>query len=165
MKYRGNRGSEWRKWDLHVHTPESGMSNKFGNNWDEYVKALFQTAILNEVAVIGITDYFTIDGYKKLKREYCENVPKLLELFDNDAELVNKIRQIKLFPNIEFRLNTFVGSSRINYHVIFSDQLSIEDIEDNFLHELKFSYEQYPDATDCRHSLKRSNIEDLGKKL
>lgn len=165
MKYRGNRGSEWRKWDLHVHTPESGMSNKFGNNWDEYVKALFQTAILNEVAVIGITDYFTIDGYKKLKREYCENVPKLLELFDNDAELVDKIRQIKLFPNIEFRLNTFVGSSRINYHVIFSDQLSIEDIEDSFLHELKFSYEQYPDATDCRHSLKRSNIENLGKKL
>ncbi|KAA6306661.1 hypothetical protein EZS27_041676, partial [termite gut metagenome] len=21
------RGSEWRKWDLHVHTPESGMAN------------------------------------------------------------------------------------------------------------------------------------------
>ena len=37
MKYIENRGSEWRKWDLHVHTPESGMSNKFGNNWDEYV--------------------------------------------------------------------------------------------------------------------------------
>ena len=78
MRYIENRGSEWRKWDLHVHTPESGMSNKFGNNWDEYVKALFQTAISNEVAVIGVTDYFTIDGYKKLKKEYYEDRSKLL---------------------------------------------------------------------------------------
>ena len=165
MRYIENRGSEWRKWDLHVHTPESGMSNKFGNNWDEYVKALFQTAISNEVAVIGVTDYFTIDGYKKLKKEYYEDRSKLLTLFDNDVELVDRIQQIRLFPNVEFRLNKFVGSSRINYHVIFSDQLSIEAIEDNFLHELKIIYEQYPDATDCQHSLKRSNIENLGKKI
>ena len=165
MMYTENRGSEWRKWDLHVHTPESGMSNNFGDNWDEYVKTLFQTAILNDVAVIGVTDYFTIDGYKKLKREYCENRSRLLALFDNDVDLVDKIQQIKLFPNVEFRLNKIVGSSRINYHVIFSDQLSIEDIEDNFLHELKLIYEQYPDATDCRYSLKRSNIEKLGAKI
>ena len=165
MRYKENRGSEWRKWDLHVHTPESGLSNNFGGNWDEYVKTLFQTAILNDVAVIGVTDYFTIDGYKKLKREYCENRSKLLALFDNNVDIVDKIQQIRLFPNVEFRLSTFVGSSRINYHVIFSDQLSIENIEENFLHELKIIYEQYPDATDCRYSLKRSNLEKLGEKL
>ena len=28
------KGSEWNKWDLHIHTPESGMANEFGNDWD-----------------------------------------------------------------------------------------------------------------------------------
>ncbi len=26
-----NRGSEWRIWDLHVHTPETAKNNQFGN--------------------------------------------------------------------------------------------------------------------------------------
>ncbi len=66
--YQENRGSEWHKWDLHVHTPASGLNNQFGGDtedaWDRYVKTLFTTAIANEVSVIGITDYFLIDGYK-----------------------------------------------------------------------------------------------------
>ena len=28
-----NRGSEWRKWDLHVHTPES---NGYSGTWEEF---------------------------------------------------------------------------------------------------------------------------------
>ena len=64
------RGSEWRKWDLHVHTPYSYLNNQFGSNFDEYVKQLFLNAILSQIAVIGITDYFSIDGYKKIKQEY-----------------------------------------------------------------------------------------------
>ena len=31
--------------------------------------------------------------------------------------------------------------NRVNYHVIFSDKVSINDIEENFLHELEFIYE------------------------
>ena len=54
------RGSEWRKWDLHVHTPESKLNNGFGSNWDKYVKILFTKAIENGIWAIGITDYFTI---------------------------------------------------------------------------------------------------------
>ena len=73
MHYSENRGSEWHKWDLHVHTPASGLNNQFGqtdNAWDEYVKVLFTTALEQEVVAIGITDYFLIDGYKKLVNEY-----------------------------------------------------------------------------------------------
>ena len=36
------KGSEWNKWDLHIHTPESGMANQFGNDWDKYVLSLFK---------------------------------------------------------------------------------------------------------------------------
>ena len=67
-----NRGSEWRFWDLHIHTPFSALSNGFGNDWDNYVKILLKKAIENNVSVIGMTDYFTIDGYKKIKEDYLE---------------------------------------------------------------------------------------------
>ena len=67
------KGSEWNKWDLHIHTPESGMANQFGNDWDKYVLSLFKSVIANNIAVIGITDYFTIDGYKKLLTDYLKN--------------------------------------------------------------------------------------------
>lgn len=58
------RGSIWRKWDLHVHTPESGMANEFPHDWDSYVTMLFKRAIEEDIAVIGITDYFTMKLFK-----------------------------------------------------------------------------------------------------
>ncbi|MDZ7721053.1 MAG: hypothetical protein U5K72_19690 [Balneolaceae bacterium] len=56
------RGSVWQKWDLHVHTPIS-YEQKFGNDWDEYVKQLKSKAIEHGINVMGVTDYFSIDGY------------------------------------------------------------------------------------------------------
>lgn len=163
--YSPNRGSEWRKWDLHIHTPESGLSNAFNKDWDLYVKTLFKSAINNNVAVLGITDYFSIDGYKKLKYDYIENNSKLDELFDSDAEFIKKVKSITLFPNIEFRLNTLINGNRINYHVIFSDDVKIEDIEDCFLHEIDFIYNQDPFYGNDTYKLKKRFIEELGAKL
>lgn len=125
------KGSIWRKWDLHVHTPFSILNNEFGSNWDQYVKELFTKAIANHISAIGITDYFTIDGYKKLKIDYLNNPKKLLDLFTPEEILI--IKDILILPNVEFRLNKFVGQSRINFHVLFSDDVSIEDIEENDL--------------------------------
>jgi ABC-type lipoprotein export system ATPase subunit len=158
-----NKGSEWRKWDLHIHSPESGMSNNFGGNWDDYVKVLFQTAIENDVAVLGITDYFTIDGYKKIKNDYLNNETKLHELFDENE--IIRIKNINIFPNIEFRLKTIIGTSRVNYHVIFSDEVSINDIEENFLHDIEFAYEHYPFEPTNKSKLKKNNLIELGAKL
>lgn len=124
------KGSEWNKWDLHIHTPESGMANQFGNDWDKYVLSLFKSVIANNIAVIGITDYFTIDGYKKLLTDYLSNDQKMKSLF-TPAE-ISAIKNIAIFPNIEFRLKTIVNGSRINYHIIFSNEVAIEDIEENF---------------------------------
>ena len=36
------RGSEWRKWDLHIHTPFSYLNNQFGDDFDKYVKNVFK---------------------------------------------------------------------------------------------------------------------------
>lgn len=158
-----NKGSQWRKWDLHVHTPFSILNNGFGNDWDLYVKNLFIKALENDICAIGITDYFTIDGYKKLKKDYLENDNKLNSLFS--SEQVKKIKKILILPNVEFRLNKLVGSNRINFHVIFSDKVDIEDIEENFLHELDFVYESGPQKEDEKRKLKERNLLELGQKL
>ena len=61
------RGPLWRKWDLHVHTPASILDNQFPTSsgepdWEAYVQVLERS----DMAVIGVTDYFTIEGYRKL---------------------------------------------------------------------------------------------------
>jgi len=162
------KGSKWRKWDLQIHTPFSILNNQFGNPdeenvWYNYVKELFRKAIEKNIAVIGITDYFVVEGYKKIENEYLNNDSKLESLFTNDE--VEKIKGILLLPNVEFRLNTFVVRDSINFHVIFSEEISINDIEENFLHEIDFAYEGNPQRQDEKWKLKIENLRKLGDKL
>ena len=152
------QGSEWRKWDLHIHTPLSILSNHFPRaasgqpDWDAYLQRLVSC----DVAVVGITDYFTIDGYKQLRE------------FKAQGRLPNISR---IFPNIEFRLSHVLSSKkdsvprRLNFHVIFSDEVSPHDIEEHFLHDLKFFYQGSPQGDDETRKLKPSNLEELGKRL
>lgn len=101
-----SRGSIWKKCDFHVHTPFSALANNFGSDFDAYVKTLFKTAIEKKNHVVGITDYFTIEGYKKIRSDYLEKPEKLKELFSDDEIL--RIKSILILPNIEFRLNKIV---------------------------------------------------------
>ncbi len=158
------RGSEWRKWDLHVHTPASGLANGFNGDWDNYVKTLFTLALERGVAVIGITDYFTIEGYEKLINDYIRKDDKLLELFGTQ-EIVDRVKSILLLPNIEFRLDKMVNSNRVNYHIIFSNDVTISDIKENFLEEIKFVYESEPFEEDNTRKLTHNNLEELGRKI
>nr|WP_287412666.1 hypothetical protein [Pseudodesulfovibrio sp.] len=158
-----SRGSVWRRWELHTHTPCSHLNNGFGSDWDKYVKELFSRAIRNNIAAIGLTDYFTIDGYKKIKKDYLNNGSKLEKLFTQEE--IKKIKKILIIPNIEFRLSSLVDGNRINFHVIFSNQIPIQDIEENFLHELAFVYEGRPHSEDEHWKLKPCNLMKLGKKL
>ena len=89
------KGSAWRKWDLHVHTPDS-LVNSYGshNAWDRFIKELRN--LPPEFKVLGINDYIFIDGYKKLLEEKAKgNLPNI--------DL--------LLPVIELRLNKFGGSN------------------------------------------------------
>lgn len=165
------RGSEWGKWDLHIHTPVSILNNSFGNDWDLYVQRLFKSAIENKVVAIGITDYFSIDGYKKLKSDYLQNHSKLEALFDETE--IEIIKNILVIPNIEFRIsklvvdkeNALTWNRKVNYHIIFSDKLQIDDIEENFLHRLEFENTALVGESSQTNSLTRRNLELLGTKL
>lgn len=165
------KGSEWNKWDMHIHTPASILNNDFGNDWDEYVKTLFQTAIREQVVAIGITDYFSIDGYKKIREDYLHSELKLQELFAEDE--IEKIKNIFVFPNIEFRINKLIvgkekdlkWNKKVNFHVLFSDKVATEDIEENFLQQLRFENVGVGDGTPQKVSLTKRNLIELGSKL
>jgi hypothetical protein len=141
------RGSIWRKWDLHVHSPASALANEFGDDWDQYIATL---AALKDVAVLGITDYFSIEGYRRVlqHRQQLSNIDLIL-------------------PNVELRLNTFVGKDarRVNYHVIFSDEVPPEDIENHFFGQLHFQRDGTPSGGVQEWMINRTNLEHLGAQL
>ena len=143
-----NNGSEWRKWDLHVHTPESIVheykKGKHDDVWERYFVELEK--LPSDIKVLGINDYWFLDGYKKVK-EHKES---------------GRLSNIDLIlPVIEFRLRDFVGSSqlnKINYHIIFSDKLTVEEIEGEFLRRIEITeYEN--------RSLTKDNLIAFGNKI
>lgn len=153
------RGSVWRKWDLHVHTPDSLVQQYGGAGadvWVKFIQAL--SALPPEIKVLGINDYIFLDGYKKVLA----------------AKEAGKLPNIDLLlPVIELRLDKFGGSksglSRVNYHVIFSDEIKPEIIESQFLSALCSKYVLTPEHESLRTSGKwaavptRQSIEDLGR--
>ncbi|GHT79230.1 hypothetical protein FACS1894104_3570 [Actinomycetota bacterium] len=55
------RGSEWRRWDLHVHTR---ASYDYAYNAEDAEDLLVRAWGENEIAAVAITDHFLIDADK-----------------------------------------------------------------------------------------------------
>lgn len=165
-----NRGSEWRKWDLHVHTPYAFLKNEFGDpnqdmTWDNYIKSLFRKAIDEKIYAIGITDYFSLDGYEKVL-SYIEDTSKLSKpTIGFSSDDIEKIKNILILPNIEFRIKCIVGSNRVNFHVIFSNEIALRELKENFLETLTFVYQANPSAYEDIRKLTKNNLITLGQRL
>lgn len=156
-----SQSSKWNVWDFHLHTPFSILNNGFGNpedpvTWEEYVTQITAKAQEKGVVALGITDYFTVEGYKKVLR--LRNEGKLENLF--------------IFPNIEFRVDKVIYRSksgseprRLNLHVLLSPEIEAQEIEEGFLHDLDFYYEQNPFDTATTRKLKISNLQEFGELL
>jgi ABC-type lipoprotein export system ATPase subunit len=124
------RGAEWRRWDLHVHTPASQLGSPFvGVSWSDYVNALEDAAARHEVAVIGVTDYMTIDGYEKLLS------------FQRDPTSP-RLNSVLLLPNIEFRCSPQTKEGQaLNIHLVVnaSDAEHVEKLKKS-LRKLRVKY-------------------------
>ncbi|MEI6647686.1 MAG: hypothetical protein WCP12_16735 [bacterium] len=140
------RGSEWRQWDFHVHTPASFQwsGRKFGSmsetekmaEVDEMIKAMNNA----QPAVFVLMDYWTFDGWLALKKRLAqENAPTLSKL---------------VLPGIELRL-VAPTPYRLNAHVIFADDVSDQDLL-NFKTELKVALIEQPLSDDCLRRLART---------
>jgi len=124
------RGSEWRKWDLHVHPPGTKLNDcyKFNNgkpDWDRFCRCIHESDVL----AIGIADYFSLDGFFAFKENYDRLYPESDKVF---------------FPNLELRLNETVNRAMelVDFHVVFPPDLK-RDQADEFLRQLKTQ------RTDC----------------
>ncbi|MGN6479811.1 MAG: hypothetical protein ACTHLF_06555, partial [Luteibacter sp.] len=100
-------GSEWRRWDLHIHTPDSVLGTPYpGIGWEEYLLALETKASEQAIAVIGITDYLSIDGYERVLAARTAQTPALTQV-----ELI--------LPNIELRASPQTKDGKaLNIHVL-----------------------------------------------
>ena len=151
------KGSEWNIWDLHVHTPAS-LVNHFeaGDDcdvWEHYIRDL--ESLPKEVKVLGINDYLFIDGYKKVL----------------DYKRQGRLQNIELLlPVVEFRLSQFGGNkqfTRVNFHVIFSNEVNADVIEAQFLNALQNKYQLAPEHNSMSWGgvITRENLEDLGRRI
>lgn len=135
------RGSEWRRWDLHVHTPESRLGSPFGGlTWDQYVTEIETAAVAAKISVIGVTDYMALDGYEKLFAEKKTN---------------GRLSTVDLLiPNIEFRMMPQTADGKaLNLHLLIdpSEDDHIDKIK-RALRNLKFDYDGQPYGC-CREDL------------
>ena len=152
-----NKGAEWRKWDLHVHTPASIVHNYKSEDgidiWEKFVCDI--EALPDEIKVIGINDYIFIDGYIKILAYQSEGRMSNIEMF---------------LPVIELRLAKFSGNTkfkRINYHVIFSNDIRPEVIQSQFLNGLSTHYVLDPGINQdwWGGCIDHNNLSELGKKI
>ena len=151
------RGSEWHIWDLHVHTPASIVNNfEAGDDcdvWENYIRDLEK--LPDDIKVLGINDYLFVDGYKKVI-EYKK---------------AGRLKNIDLIlPVVEFRLAQFGGNkqfSRVNFHVIFSDQIDADIIQSQFLNALSTKYHLSPEHSSLVWGglITEDNLRNLGKQI
>ncbi len=151
------RGSEWRKWDLHIHTKGTMKNDNFSSTrFDEFCNQLFRKAIDSEIFAIGITDYFNIENYKKVK-EFIENIDDS-EIFDTtDKEF---IKNIFVLPNVELRMLPTTDKGRlVNIHCIFNPDF-VEHLGNNFFGAIKCS-----GGSGVLHPMNHKGLIDHGKSM
>ena len=102
-----SRGSEWRRWEPHIHAPGTVLNNQFGGGdaWTNYLTAL-ETAT-PKIEAIAVTDYYVTDTYEEVLRQ---RIPGRLP----DVQLI--------FPNIELRLDVAARSGFVNLHLLVSPE-------------------------------------------
>ena len=151
------KGSEWNIWDLHVHTPASLVNHyEAGADcdvWERYVRDL--ESLPKEIKVLGINDYLFLDGYKKVLEYKAQGRLQNIEL---------------VLPVVEFRLSQFGGNkqfSRVNFHVIFSNEVGADVIEAQFLNALQNKYQIAPEHGSMSWGgvITKENLEDLGRRI
>lgn len=127
-----NRGSEWRRWELHLHTPGTKKADQYtgkttDEKWDNFYTSIANyigdgSDPLHSICAVAITDYLSIDNYLKV----CE-----------DERLPNSVKFV--FPNVELRMTPIASDSPINIHCLFDPSI-VGELEGRFFGNLKFEY-------------------------
>ncbi len=143
------RGSEWNRWDLHLHTPETKKNDSYDGSTPEEKWNNFYTAIKNyigdgqdsqkNISVIGITDYLSIKNYKRVMSD--QRLPETVKL---------------VIPNIEMRVRPIADNAPVNIHFLFNPSF-VESLEYRFFTKLSFEY------AEREFNASRDALMELGK--
>lgn len=112
-----SRGAEWRKWDLHFHTPSSYDYKDKSVTDDDLIMGLSKKGI----SVVAITDHGTID----VKRI-------------SNLQSLGKSKEITVLPGIEFLSGT-VGKEPVHFIGIFGENCKIQFVWDQLRSRTKLS--------------------------
>lgn len=145
------RGSEWRRWDLHVHTPGTNKNDQYEGTtieerWDGFYRSILDyvgdgSDKVKSIVSIGITDYLSIENYKKVIAE--KRLPGTIKL---------------VIPNVELRMTPMSRNEGINIHFLFNPVV-VDELEDRFFSKLSFEYNGRP------YSATKAQLISLGKAL
>lgn len=138
-----NTGSEWSRWDMHIHTPYTNMADQFiPPSWDRFIEIV--NSARPAVSVLGITDYLSIDNYITVREQWEEGKYPFVKM---------------VIPNVEYRITIQTDRQQsINMHFLFSpDDPDHIAIIKNKLALLSFNYE------DQNYACDRSSLIRLGK--
>ena len=146
-----SRGSEWRRWDLHVHTPGTNKNDQYEGTtieecWDGFYRTISDyvgdgSDKVKSIVSIGITDYLSIENYKKVIAE--KRLPDTIKL---------------VIPNVELRMTPMSRNEGINIHFLFNPVV-VDELEDRFFSKLSFEYKDRP------YSATKAQLVSLGKAL
>lgn len=127
-----HRGSEWRRWEMHLHTPFTQKNDQFvgesyEKKWDNFYNSIHSyvgdgTDPLKTICAIAITDYLSIDNYLKVRND--NHLPSCVKL---------------LLPNVELRMIPISQEVPLNIHCIFSPEI-VDQLDVRFFGKLKFRY-------------------------
>jgi ABC-type cobalamin/Fe3+-siderophores transport system ATPase subunit len=121
------KGSQWRKWDLHLHTPISYTWD--GANDEDAFKEVIRRINESDVALFAITDYWTFEGFEKLMAVNAK------------LSASERLRKTVL-PGIELRFDILTDEAnpadktRVNFQVIFNND------DGNGVHRVDQFYKQ-----------------------
>ncbi|MFA6082071.1 MAG: hypothetical protein WC773_01470 [Patescibacteria group bacterium] len=140
------RGSIWARWDLHVHTKDTAKNDRFtSQSFGQFCTTLLREALSKEIVVIGITDYFNIDNYKKVK-EFVDNIDSFHETNESGEpvflpEEKVKIKEIFIIPNIELRMMPSTDHGRlVNIHCILNPDF-VANIDNDLFNSIEYAAE------------------------
>jgi hypothetical protein len=138
------RGSEWRRWEPHIHAPGTVLNNQFGGGtpWDTYLNSL--ETVTPKIEALAVTDYYLTDTYEEvLKHRAGGRLP--------NVRLV--------FPNVELRLDVAAKTGFVNVHLLASpeDPKHVDELH-RILQRLQF--QAHGDTFNCT----RADLVALGKK-
>ena len=97
VKPKFSRGSEWQKWDLHMHSPKVFLNNQFdSSSVDNFMGKICESGIV----AVGLTNYFRFDDseLKEIKNKLTE-------------------KNIVVFPNLEFKTQPLPSGDILSLHI------------------------------------------------